>query len=69
MKRPVDVLLDGVVWKQVSGEVVDQDDGIPYATHEGVLEVGGLSLRCYRLSDGRAVFNADDLEVFFIGLA
>lgn len=36
-----------------------------YATHEGVFELGGLQMRCYRLSNGQAIFNADDFEAFF----
>jgi hypothetical protein len=40
-------------------------EGGLYATHEGVWELGDYKLRCYRLSDGRAVIHADDVHAFF----
>lgn len=54
-------ILKGVEWKEVAGNS-DAADGIPYATHEGVVEFFGKKIRCYRLNDGRAVVNADDLN-------
>lgn len=39
-----------------------------HATHSGVLEIMGKTLRCYRLSDGRAVIHADDMDELFKGL-
>jgi hypothetical protein len=61
------MMLDGVVW--VEGEAPeDTSDGIPFATHEGVLEIAGYKLRCYRLNTGQAVFHADDVNAFFDGL-
>lgn len=38
---------------------------LPHVTHEGAFTIFGKTLRCYRLSDGSAVFNADDFEAFF----
>jgi hypothetical protein len=67
-RAPIDLMLDGVVWRRVTEERPtgpDNSDGIPYATHEGALEIGGHSLRCYRLSNGQAVFHADDITAFF----
>lgn len=66
-KTPIDMMLDGLEWKEVPPPVViDHGDGdVPYATHSGVLEIAGKSLRCYRLSNGQAVFHADDLNDFF----
>lgn len=61
---PIDLMLDGVVWKALDGPTTASDD-LPYATHEGVLELFGGSIRCYRLNDGRALFHADDMEKFF----
>lgn len=40
-------------------------DGIPYVTHQGVLDIAGFSLRCYRLNDGRAIIDRDDFHAFF----
>ena len=58
-----EVLLDGVEWRE--GTPPEIDDGIPYATHEGVLEIAGMKLRCYRLNTGQAIIRADDIADFF----
>lgn len=59
-------MLAGVTWTEASHDQVP--DGL-YATHEGIFEIGGAKLRCYRLNDGRAIFNTDDFESFlFSGL-
>jgi hypothetical protein len=42
-----------------------ESDNLPFATHEGVLNVLGKSIRCYRLSNGMTVFSAEDLEKFW----
>lgn len=56
-------ILDGLAWKQV--EPTQSQDGLPAVTHEGVLEIAGHRLRCYRLDDGRAIIHADDFHAFF----
>jgi len=60
---PIDALLSTVVWTE--GEPQATDDGTPYATHSGVLDLLGSKLRVHRLSNGSAVINADDLKAFF----
>lgn len=65
MTTAIEMVLETVEWK-ATGATTD-DDGIPVATHEGVLEIGGHKLRCYRLSNGQAVFHADDVHEFFGG--
>jgi hypothetical protein len=67
MPTPVEMLLAGVSWEAVPDPAECHNDGIPYATHRGVLELAGQSLRCYRLSNGLAVFDADDLRCFLGG--
>lgn len=57
-------ILDSVKFAAVEPPEV-HDGSMPYVTHEGVLEVAGHSLRCYRLSDGKAIINADDFHAFF----
>ena len=66
-RAPIDIVLDRVDWKVVEQQEDDpaSNDGIPYATHWGEMDFMGHTLRCYRLSDGRAVINADDLDEFF----
>lgn len=71
-KTPIEMMLDGVTWVQTTGSSTDNkpsDDGELYAAHEGMLEIAGHKMRCYRLSNGIAVFNADDFEQFFASLS
>jgi hypothetical protein len=64
VSAPIEMMLDGLTWAPVSGG--DQPAGeIPHATHSGVLDLAGHSLRVYRLSDGRCVIDADDLAALF----
>lgn len=58
-KAPIDYMLDGLDWKVVENP---QAGDLPHVTHHGVLNVFDTDLRCYRLSDGMAVFDADDFE-------
>ena len=37
MKTPIEMMLDGVLWREADGPPED-DDGTPWATHEGVME-------------------------------
>jgi len=67
-KTPIEMMLAGVTWvvatpDRPSGP--DNDEGVPYATHEGVLDLFGHKMRCYRLSNGQTVFNADDFQAWF----
>lgn len=41
------------------------DDGIPYATHDGVFRLGTVEIRVYQLSNGKRVLDADDMERLF----
>ncbi len=56
-------ILDGLAWSQVEHQ--PDPGGLPSVTHEGVLEIAGHRLRCYRLDDGRAIIHADDFHRFF----
>ncbi len=61
---PIEKMMDSVQWEEIE---VDSDyvgGELPYSTHEGVLTIGGLKLRCYRLSNGQNIFNADDIAAF-----
>lgn len=58
------MLLDAVEW--TPGErPTDCNPELPWATHNGVLRLGGFELRVYQLSDGRRVIDADDMNTFF----
>lgn len=59
---PIEMALEGVTWVPAPDQPQDAHDGpgIPYATHSGVWEFGGHSIRVYRLSNGKAIIDADD---------
>lgn len=44
-------------------------DGLPYATHEGSIEILGCTIRVFQLNDGMRIVNADDVKAFFGGEA
>lgn len=66
-KTPIEMMLDGTEWIPIpdSPDIGLTDSDIPVATHSGVLEISDYSLRCFRLSNGEAVFDAEDFESFF----
>lgn len=57
----IPAFMQDVDWQE-TGAVYEGE--LPYATHAGVMELMGHKLRCYRLNDGRAIFDADDLNAF-----
>lgn len=65
----VNELLKMATWKELEQYPAEAvAEGLPYATHEGEMEIMGHKLRCYRLNTGQAVVNADDAHAFFGGL-
>ena len=66
MTSPVDRLMDSLEWTP-TGATPGQD-GLPYATHTGVLMLGEMALRCYQLSNGQRVLDAKDLAKMFDGV-
>ena len=66
MKTPIEMMLDGVHWQEAPTPE-QPSDGMLWATHAGVLELAGSKLRCYRLSNGQTIFDADDFHDFFGG--
>ena len=61
---PIEMILDGVEWVAAEGNA-PADSDLPYVTHSGVLRIGDHTLKCFRLSNGEAVFDAEDFERFF----
>lgn len=59
---PIQTLLANVDWTETGNE---PKADLPYATHEGALKIGEITLRCYRLSTGQVIFNAEDFEALF----
>ncbi len=64
MPTPIDMMLEGVEWIKSPDENGGVDNDLPHVTHSGVLEIMGAEFKCYRLSDGNTVFDADDVESF-----
>jgi hypothetical protein len=69
----IPMFLNGVVWeavppeKQNSQRLADSDGfhaSLPHVTHEGVFEIMGHKMKCFRLSNGQAVFEKEDFERF-----
>jgi hypothetical protein len=60
---PFDKLFDEAEWKPTGNDGVSPD-GIPYATHEGIIRLGGFELKCARLSTGQTVIDSDSLKRF-----
>lgn len=67
MSEPIPAFLNDVVWETVPPPETNSGD-LPYATHSGVLELFGHKMKCFRLSTGQAVFDADDFHAFFEGM-
>jgi len=44
------------------------DGSTPYATHKGILNLLGIDMTVYILSDGRSIIEAGDFNRFFDGL-
>lgn len=65
MKTPIELLMDGVEWTEHEAQ---PESELPHATHSGVLKIGKIELRVYRLSTGQAIINAEDFERLFSGL-
>lgn len=70
MTTPIDAAMDAmVIWKETGAQ--PGNDGLPYATHYGVLHIGELEFRVYQLNTGQRVIDAEDMRAFFeiLGLA
>ena len=51
--------LQGVTW--IANPCAPTNEGgLPYVTHSGVWEFQGHQIKVYRVSDGRAIIDADD---------
>lgn len=58
-------LMDAVEWLPAP-DSADRPPGELYATHNGVLDLFGTPVKVYRLNDGQAVFDADDVARWFM---
>jgi hypothetical protein len=60
----IEMLFKDVAWEP-TGLTEPEDDGIPVATHRGTLNLFDAHFRVYQLSDGRRIFDAEDVNAFF----
>jgi hypothetical protein len=67
MKTPIEQMLDTIKYTPVTREKTDETDrGLPFVTHEGVLDLGVCKFKVFVLSNGERVINKEDLEKFFL---
>ena len=60
---PIQRLIEAVDMQPV--EILANPHGdLPYVTHKGILNLGGLELPVMRLSDGRAVITEEGMNLF-----
>lgn len=69
-KTPIEMMLDGIEWTAIDAPLDPRKlglaDDVPVATHRGELRIGNNApIRCYQLSDGRRIMDADDVHAFF----
>ena len=63
-KTPIDVMLDNVNYIPVNTEN-NNDDGLPYVTHEGILNIADLSITVYVLNNGQRIIPREEMERIF----
>lgn len=65
-KRPIDILLDQIEWKPIVRdlEISEDNEDLPYATHEGIFYIGDFQMRAYKLSNGQRVIHKEDVDKF-----
>jgi hypothetical protein len=62
---PIEKIIAELPMTPVAGRSDDIDTGIPYVTHEGVLQLAGCELRVFQLSNGKRVISAKDVHKMF----
>lgn len=65
MKTPIEMMMDGVEWTALPSDESNGSSDLPYVTHEGVLKIGEVRMRCYQLSNGMRVIEENDMAAFF----
>lgn len=70
-KHPAELMMDALEWNAAPDDgtraAESKASGLPYATHEAVLDLGGFEIKCYQLSDGQRILDAEDVREFFGG--
>lgn len=71
MSIPVEMMFDGVEWTAVEPPSleVQAEDGLPYPTHEGELEIMGVKLDVLTLSNGQRIITEESMCRLFGSMA
>lgn len=67
-KSAVDLLFDGADWETIPQSEDREQDGLPFATHRGVLRLGALELIVFQLNDGRRLVSEESMAPLLSGL-
>jgi hypothetical protein len=65
MMSALDRLFDRVQWVALDQDALAHHDDVPYATHEGWLEIGDIRLHVYQLNTGDRVIEEESMQRFF----
>lgn len=68
MSSSIEKLLADVGWTANDANDTIADSKLPHTTHSGALKLGDIELRCHRLNTGEVVFEAEDVEAFFMSI-
>ena len=64
MNPAIKAAMDRVDWR-ASPPPADTTGDLPFVTHEGVFRLGDFKFRCYQLSSGQRLLDADDFDAAF----
>ena len=59
--NPIEQLLSNIEFVPISDELIKKSDDMPYVTHEGVLDIGGVKIQVYQLSNGQRVISEGEI--------
>lgn len=62
-KSPIETALDNLEYTPTNDK--PNEEGLPYVTHEGTLQIGEISIKVCVLSTGQRVIPEDELKRLF----
>ena len=63
MKTPTEQMLDTLDYTPTNDK--PNKDGLPYVTHEGILQLGEISIKVYVLNTGQRIIAEEEMEKVF----
>lgn len=64
MSNPLNNLIDNVELTELPQAIGIREHSGLYATHRGVVNIGGVDIEVFQLSDGQRVVTEDSVRVF-----